>query len=155
LALGGAGLSFYSGRSLKPDGTAAIIREGTGGAIPQDELIGDEWIGAYNVKFLGMTSDGRANWSCTLVFGVPGGKLQTWQMTKGFPAGPTTGKYPTREQVYADFYRNALYQTNYYRVWNPACNEYAANRTDANFAAYVAAMQKWGEFVNKHPWPRY
>jgi hypothetical protein len=111
-------------------------------------------IGAYHAKFLGI-QNGLANWSCTLVYGVPGGKLATGTFGNAFQKSLTTGKYPTQTQVYAYFYWDALYQTIYYTYLNPAANAYAQNPTPANQAAWVAALQRLNNFLNTHPVPRY
>jgi hypothetical protein len=111
-------------------------------------------IGAYQAKFVGI-KNGLANWTCTLVYGVPGGKLATGTFGNGFQKSLTTGKYPTLQQVYAYFYWDALYQTIYFTYLNPAANAYAANPTPATLAAWVAALQKYNNFLSTHPVPRY
>jgi hypothetical protein len=111
-------------------------------------------IGAYQAKFLGI-KNGMAQWSCTLVYGVPGGGLATGTFGASFQRSLTTGNYPTQQQVYAYFYWDAWYQTIYFTYLNPAANAYAANPNPTTLAAYVAALQKMSTYQNTHPVPKY
>jgi len=111
-------------------------------------------IGAYQAKFLGITN-GSAQWSCTLVYGVPGGGVATGTFGAVFPRSPTTGNYPTQQQVYAYFYWDAWYQTIYFTYLNPASAAYAANPNPKTLAALNAAFQKYNNYMNTHPVPTY
>jgi hypothetical protein len=112
-------------------------------------------IGAYDVKFVGMTDDGLANYSATLVYGAPGGKLQSGTFGNVFPKSSTTGSHPTLKEVHDYFHWDASYQTIYFTDLNPAANAYAANPTPANYTALRAALQKMNTFLNTCPIPRY
>jgi RNA polymerase sigma factor (sigma-70 family) len=151
---GAAGLAIWLKTKLGM-ATAAALLFTAAITLPLAVQPEERAIGAYDVKFVGMTDDGKANYSATLVYGVPGGKLQSGTFGSSFLKSANTGNYPTLEQVHDYFHWDASYQTVYFTDLNPAANAYAANPTQANQSAWRAALQKHNEFLNTHPVPRY
>jgi RNA polymerase sigma factor (sigma-70 family) len=135
--------------------TAAVLVLTAAITVPLAVQPEEREIGAYDVKFVGMTDNGLANYSATLVYGVPGGKLQSGTFGNAFGKSSATGNYPTLKQVHDYFHWDASYQTIYFTDLNPVANAYAANPTRANYNAWRVALQKMNDFSNMHPVPRY
>jgi len=147
LAIIGLGTALAAGnRSGTLARQGATVPAGSGSAAARQ-------IGAYDVQFVGMTSAGLAQWSSTLVYGVPGGGVASGTFGAVFPRSPTTGNYPTLQQAYAYFQWDAWYQTNYFRYLNPASAAYSANPNPTTLAALTVAFQKYNDYMSRQPLP--